>query len=515
MTITIPTTTIGTLTAREYLRVSVDRTGQERSPEEQHAEHVETADDLGIKLGKPYRDIGSASRYAKKVRDDFERLMDDLRNDKFGADLLWLWESSRGSRKTGEWVTLLDVCEEKGVRFYVQTHERILDPRNGNDRRTLLLDAVDSEHESYKISKRVLRGVKTNLNHEGGARGHGICPFGYERTYARTRDGIGRSVLRPTEQAPKRDEAMAVIELFYRIRAGHSMVSIERDFAARGIVGRRGKPMSAQTLRGIPRRFCYIGKREHKGKILEGSWPCIADFKGASYNDKPVSVEEFIAVFYEVQTILDDPDRRTNHSGGPQHAFSGAMKCGRCGGKLSVTYRKAAGKEQPPAYQCSVKGCVRITKEELDKIVLAEVLAYLARSEVYQAVIPEDGGAELDKVRAQLAATAAQLKAFEDEDPETPAEARLIGRKIEKLSSEITELERREVELTPGPSPLAALFDYGPDVAARWNAKPIEVQRQIAALLLAPDVLGEVRIMQVADSPSDAVADRIKWAVAA
>ncbi|MFE3325823.1 hypothetical protein [Streptomyces sp. NPDC059176] len=60
---------------------------------------TETAAELGITLGKPYKDIGSASRYAKKARNDFERLLADLRNDRFGADLLWLWESSRGSRR--------------------------------------------------------------------------------------------------------------------------------------------------------------------------------------------------------------------------------------------------------------------------------------------------------------------------------------------------------------------------------------------------------------------------------
>lgn len=499
------------LTAREYLRVSVDRSGTERSPEEQHAEHAETAADLGIALGKPYKDIGSASRYAKKARDDFQRLMDDLRNDRFGADLLWLWESSRGSRKTGEWVTLLDLCEEKGVRFYVQTHERILDPRNGNDRRTLLLDAVDSEHESYKISKRVLRGVKTNLNHEDGARGHGICPFGYSRTYQRVRDAAGRRVMRPTEQAPEPKEAQAVIEMFFRIKAGHSMASIERDFAARGIVGRRGKPMSAQTMRGMARRVAYIGKREHKGAVLEAAWPCIADFEGAEYDGRPVTVAEFTKVFHEVQGILDDPNRKTNHSGGAKHALSGTLKCDPCGEAMTVTYRKAAGTEQPPAYQCHGRGCTRINKEETDRVVLAVIFGYLARPDVYQAITPEDGGAELAAVQAELAQKRVDLKATQAIEPETLAEDRRLARREERLEEEIGRLARREVELTPGPSPLATLFEYGPDVEKRWEAAPVEVQRQIAQLLLAPDVLGQPRVRKVADSASEAVTDRLRW----
>ncbi|MEU8866920.1 recombinase zinc beta ribbon domain-containing protein [Streptomyces umbrinus] len=418
-------------------------------------------------------------------------------------------------------MTLLDLLEEKGVRVYVQMHERILDPANGNDRRTLLLDAVDSEHESYKISKRVLRGVKTNLNHEGGARGHGVCPFGYSRSYERVRDAKGRRVLRPTEQAPEPKEAMPVIELFYRIKAGHSMTSIERDFAARGTVGRQGKPMSAQTLRGMARRLAYIGKRTHQPngsdtvRILDADWPCIADFPGAAYDGKPVAVADFIKTFHDVQEILDDPGRRTNHSGGAKHALSGALKCDPCGEGMTVTYRAAGGKPQPPAYQCSGKGCTRINKEDTDRIVLAVILTYLARPEVYRVHTPEDGGAELAAVRAELAAKQSSRKAFEAEDPETPAEARLIGRKIEKLSEDIARLEKREAALTPGPSPLAALFDYGPDVEKRWEAKPVEVQRQIARLVLAEDALGQVRVKRVTDSASEAVRDRLEWVRAA
>lgn len=56
------TTATAALTAREYLRVSVDKSGTECSPEQQHAEHSETAADLGVTLGKLYKDIGYSAR---------------------------------------------------------------------------------------------------------------------------------------------------------------------------------------------------------------------------------------------------------------------------------------------------------------------------------------------------------------------------------------------------------------------------------------------------------------------
>jgi DNA invertase Pin-like site-specific DNA recombinase len=102
------------LTGREYLRVSARG---ERSIPEQHDDNTRAAEREDVTLGQAYEDQGSASRYARRKRDDFDRLIDDLKNGQFGADLLWLWESSRGSRRVGEWVTLIELCEENACRF--------------------------------------------------------------------------------------------------------------------------------------------------------------------------------------------------------------------------------------------------------------------------------------------------------------------------------------------------------------------------------------------------------------
>jgi site-specific DNA recombinase len=96
-------------TGREYLRVSKDRSGRMRSPAEQHDENLAAAQRRGVQLGEPYterRAIG-ASRYSRGTRDDFDQLLGDISAGRFGADELWLWESSRGSRKVPEWVTLI------------------------------------------------------------------------------------------------------------------------------------------------------------------------------------------------------------------------------------------------------------------------------------------------------------------------------------------------------------------------------------------------------------------------
>ncbi|HEY3005866.1 MAG TPA: recombinase family protein, partial [Kribbellaceae bacterium] len=223
---------VASVTGREYLRVSKDRSGRSRSTGEQHDDNEREAARIGVSLAAAYRDDDrSASRYARKTRDDFEKLIKDLENDRFGADLLMLWESSRGSRKVSEWVLLIELCEQRGVRIHVTTHGRTYDPANGRDRRSLLEDSVDSEHEAWKISERTKRSMAANAR---DGKPHGRVPYGYRRRY----DPSNGRLL---GQEPDPVEAVAVRELFDRIHAGDSFRGIARDFAERGIVNRSGR----------------------------------------------------------------------------------------------------------------------------------------------------------------------------------------------------------------------------------------------------------------------------------
>ena len=194
-----------TTTGREYLRVSLDRSGRARSIEEQHDDNQAAAEARGVTLGKPYQDKSvSASRYSSKIRDGFGQLLVDLEKGRFAADELWVWESSRGSRKVGEWVTLIELCEQRRIKIHVVTHGRTYDPGNSRDRRSLLEDAVDSEYESGKISVRLKRAAAANA---AAGKPHGRAPYGYRRRYdERTRKMIA--------QEPDPIEAPVIRELF-------------------------------------------------------------------------------------------------------------------------------------------------------------------------------------------------------------------------------------------------------------------------------------------------------------
>ena len=492
-------TATATLTGREYRRVSKDKSGEGRSIDEQAVENAEAADERGMILGEPYTDTGSASRYARKDRRDFGQLIDDLKNDQFGADILIMWESSRGSRRVGEWITLIELCEDRAVKIFVTSQGRTYDPANGHDRKSLIDDANDSEYESYKIRNRVKRTLDSNL---AKGKPNGQVPFGFLREPVWTTDKRGRRVTRSGPQVPDPKTAPLVIELFRRIKSGHSFLSIERDWKARKITAPGGGPFSAPALRAMATRVAYIALRTHYGETTPAAWPVIADYPGS-----PMKPEAFVTLFKEVGNLLADPARRTAKPGAGKHEYTGALKCDACGGPIKVSTKTATAN-----YVCREKGCVTIAKEPVDKIVLHDLLAFLADEDVYRMITPEDGGVELEAVRSQLAAKRADLGELEAAPrPKSPRAALVMVAMIEETEGEIAELEERETKLTPGPSPLAELFDHGPDVAKRWEAKPVEIRRQIAQLLLTPGLLGEARIKRVSDSASDAAEDRIRW----
>jgi site-specific DNA recombinase len=469
-----------TTTGREYLRVSLDRSGRARSIEEQHNDNMAAAGARGVTLEEPYRDESiSASRYSRKARDRFGQLLSDLEMGRFSADELWLWESSRGSRRVGEWVTLIELCEVQKVRIHVTTHGRTYDPANSRDRRSLLEDAVDSEYESGKISARLRRAAAANA---AAGKPHGKTPYGYRRRYdERTKKLIA--------QEPDPLEAPVIRELFERVKSGHSLRSISLDWEARGIRTRTDKIFTPQHLRVLATTAAYAGLRVHNtnggpksGHSPQPGAPGVQTVEG---NWEPLVSR---ATYHAVQRILTDPKRTTTRPGRAKHLLSNIAVCDKCETTITVSFRA-----HRPYYQCR-KGCVRVQKEDIEQFAEEVILQYLARPDVHQALkrAEADTGA-LQTVRDQLAAARARLAELADAAAAGTISIATVARAEPQILATIADLERREAELAT-PSALHGFISPGADVARRWQAVPMSARREIARLLLTPDMLGELRV---------------------
>lgn len=253
--------------AREYLRVSFDASGRVRSNEEQHDENGPAITRRGWTLGEPYEDVGSASKFQRKRRPDFDRLLADLEAGSFGAHVLVLWEGSRGSRKVSEWSRMLEACEATGVRIFVTSDRALYDVSSPRDWKTLMDDAVASEHEVRKTSKRGRRS--SNANAKAGTFSGGRRPYGYEPDGVTIRDGRVEGT---------NDERQVIRDAVDAVLAGVPVRAIAADLNARGVPTSTGKAWHPNVLGNLLASPRIAGKRVHQAVVVgDAVWPGIID----------------------------------------------------------------------------------------------------------------------------------------------------------------------------------------------------------------------------------------------
>lgn len=451
--------------AREYLRVSTDKSGRGASVAQQHDENQRAAASHDWRLLQPYSEpeAVSASRYSRKAREAFGELLEDIESGAFGADVLVMWEASRGSRRTGEWVDLIDVCASRDVRIHVTSHGRTYDPTNPRDRRTLLEDAVDSEYESAKLSGRVSRALAANAS---AGRPHGQIPYGYRRVY----DDRSGALIR---QEPDPATAPNVAELFARVRAGDSLRSIQRDWASRGIVNKSGRPFGAAHLRSLLDIRAYVGDRVHGQQVHPGDW-------------EPIVSRD---TWHAVRTILADPTRKTSRPGRGIYEASMIARCGVCEGPMVGSPAVDGRRRTEPTYRCR-NNHVTISLAALDEVVKRVVGAYLGRPDVRAALTAASVDThEVQRARDRVAEAKARLTDLYQQGASGSISptgvAAMEPAMLEQLASAQVALDGLET-----PAALSGILDHetGPETAL--TGLTVERLRAVYGIVCTPHLLG-------------------------
>ena len=308
-------------------------------------------------------------------------------------------------------------------------------------------------------------------------------PFGYRRRY----DECTRKMI---AQEPDPIEAPVIRELFERVKSGHSLRSIARDFERRGINTRSGKVFSPQHLRVLATTAAYAGLRVHdskgrgagRGHSPQPGTPGVTVVKATW---EPLVSE---ATYRAVQRLLNDPKRVTTRPGRAKHLLAGIAVCDKCNGPIFATFR-----HEVPSYQCR-KGCIRVQKADIEELAEGVILAYLARPDVHQALSRAEADSDaLHAVRNELAAARARLAELADAAATGTITIATVARAEPQILATIGALERREAELAT-PSAFHGFINPGADVARRCEAAPMSTRREIARLLLTPDMIGELRV---------------------
>lgn len=426
-----------------------------RSPAEQRDDYDTDVAREGWQAGEAYAEkkAVSASRYSKKTRGDFQQLLDDLDGGRFAAELLWLWESSRGSRKVSEWVVLLELCEQHGVVFYVHTHGRTYDPGNARDRRTLLEDAVDAEWETAKSSERIKRVVRARAN---DGRPHGRNLYGYRREYRIRRNGSRELIA----QVPDEDTASIVKEIFERIADGEGSQMVATSLTKRGIPTPRTATVWRKTsVHQIARNPAYLGERHHKRQLAKAdAWEPLVDR----------------ALYDRANAMLSRPERRPDITE-PRigHVLSGIARCGKCGGKMRWS---GGGRSNRPMYFCDDHHCIGRDASKLEGYVIPRVVAILAREQV---AVSDDPSPALIEAEAEVQALRTRLESFDL----AAAEGQISGERLSNierhLAPKITAAERR-VKALRVPRLLSLAKLDGP-VQQVWDDLDMKTRRELIA----------------------------------
>ena len=440
---------------------------------------------------RPYRDNGaSASRYAKKAREGFAELMADLQDGGFDADVLGIWESSRGSRRTDEWISLIELCAKRKVMIWVKTHGRVYDPTNARDRRSLREDASDAEYESDKTSERLKRDVRANAMK---GRPHGKQIYGYQRVY----DQVTRQLVEVIEHP---EHGPIVREAAARILAGETFYGVAKDFNARGFEPRRPSITERRSVLGwtpaavkqMLKMPAYAGLRQHQGKVLEdvqAVWPPLIELED----------------WHRLQTLMAGRSRQKVNSWPAKHLLGGIAECAECGSGMSVGKQnkgkrkidKETGELLPQehyrSYVC--RGApgrsafhVTMKAEVLDMLVTEVVLARIQRPDFLARVGQEDDGVDIE--RAALLEEIRKDREFLDEVRQRASETRnlsLLFDQEQRIAPKI-EVAQKKLESLAATDPLIIDLAGAEDVEARWEELSLIEKRQAIRLLVTPRI---------------------------
>jgi site-specific DNA recombinase len=331
--------------AAVYCRISHDPRGRALGVERQRQDCLAIAERKGWRIVDEYIDNDApASKYSRKARREYLRLLSDIEAGKIDAVIIWM--EDRLQRQVIELAEFLKICEKAKVTKIASVGGEfdLADP----DQRTMLyIKAAMAEAEVEKLRSRVqrqrLQAAEKGEPNSGGRRGFGF------RGRKRLPDG---TTVPAVSLAQARREQALTREAVDSILAGGTLYGIAVDWKERGVRTPSGNLWSSQNIRQMLLSPSIAGYRTYHGTLMEAAWEPI------------VPRERWEAL----KTFLEDPARAKGKRGRPPaHLLTGLVFCGLCGRPMGCGYHgiRADGR-RVRQYKCRSGvgwgGCSRITR---------------------------------------------------------------------------------------------------------------------------------------------------------
>lgn len=462
-----------------YCRISRDKKrdkkGEGLGVDRQEDDCRKLAKQLGWSVRKVYVD-NDLSAYSGKRRPEYEALLVDLSAGLVGGVIAW--HPDRLHRSPTELESYIDLADKRGIETHtVQAGRWDLSTPAGrlNARVVGGFARYESEHRSARVTAAAAQRAKA-----GGWSGGRRC-YGWES------DGT----------TPREAEAAELRKAAEQIAQGVSLRSVVADLNARNVPTTNGKrPWDSTTLRETLTSPRHAGLASYKGEVVGAAeWPAI------------IAMD----LWQNVNRVLTDPDRRTNHgaSGTIKWLGSGIYKCGVCDSAEHM--RARARTDGRKRYRCGnrVKGEERqhVGRDAvlLDNLVELTLVAYLSNPTIMAALTaPPDSAVDAVAVQAELAGCRQRM----NEAAEMFAAGTVTATQLATITATAqARIGVLQDQLASGAaaSPLA-VFLPGEDIAQRWfgpggingdreGGLPLGVRRELLRLI------AEVTIMPAKPGP--------------
>ncbi len=476
--------------AAVYLRISQDPDGTGLAIDRQREDCMAIVKANGWTLvdEPPYEDTESASD-ARKERPHYNRLIADYDAGKFGALVCYdLDRLTRQPRQLEDWI---DRAEQRGLVIVTANGEA--DLRTDGGRMYARVKAAVAKAEVERKSQRQIRAhvQRSSL----GKPPKGVRPLGYDLdggTIEHERDAVKaiykafmadysiRAIARALSGQTGPDVAAGVPH----VQAHTLTLAIERNarrvtkgLPARDLPETRG--WHSSTVLGILRNPRYAGYSVYTSKTELARGERRRVWRDSIVRDpetnEPVMGrwEAFIDPdeWERVQTILDNPGRKTNKEGTERkHLGSGIYVCGLCGATMTSASR---------GYRCR-RGCFNRTGKPIDQLVRATIADVLADPELHEKVVP-DNGPRLQLVAADIAKAEHRIARAQRDYDEEFIEGVDLKRVRAEQNAIIAELIEERTRLL-APTGLASLLADG-NASERFLKAGLGAQRATIELL--------------------------------
>ncbi len=268
--------------------------------EVQVVENQEYADAHNIEIVGVYKDNLTASRFSRRDRPEFMRMLTDIQAGKI--DVVLVTEQSRLDRQLWNILELIELARTTPFRMIIKTRDgEVLDLSTESGINRAIDQANRDRHESELLSQRI-KGRKRARARDGLWDG-GSRPFGYEA------DGV----------TVRESEAAVIRECADKILAGQSLFSIVRELNNRGVKTATGHLWRTANLKRLFESRRMIGIRTHDGAEYPACWPAIL----------PRETWEEIQATMKTRHSTWSNRRRSR-----RYLLTGFLECGRCGAKL-------------------------------------------------------------------------------------------------------------------------------------------------------------------------------------